>query len=148
MGPIKDLNLLTFVESLMLFFCPSTGNFALSLGRCDLLFVATHLQGRHVRSILEPRQGDARSMQEGRSDSTHFLCSSHLIGIAINRAFLRAQLLRKGGFNPRIRRSGRIFVLYLLSDEMLTGALVTDFCREALRGILALGLLGQGGVDV
>ena len=51
---LKDLKfLLTFVESLMFFFCPPTGDFALSLGSCEVLLVATHLDARGFLTTTE-----------------------------------------------------------------------------------------------
>ena len=40
----KDLNLLTFVKSQMLFVGPSTGDFAVLLGGCRGLLLPAHLQ--------------------------------------------------------------------------------------------------------
>ena len=90
-------------------------------------------------------------MQEGGTECTQFMGSSHLIDVAFKRAFLRAQLLRKSRFNSRIRHSGCVIVLYLLlllGNEMLTGALMPDLGRKALGAILTLGFLGLGSEDL
>ena len=37
-------------------------------------------------------------------------------------------------------------IVFCLRDEMLTGALMDNFCGEALGGLMTLGILGLGGI--
>ena len=133
----KDLKLLTFLKSFVFFFCPPTGDFTLSLGRRQILFVSAHLQGR-LAVVIETASRWVlfhRCWDETRwPNLSYFGQSSHDWSLAaFNWTFLWAQLLWKCWFIPRIVIWSSKIVFRRI--ELFACALMDILSWEALRDL-------------
>ena len=126
----KDLNLLTFLESLVLFVCPSTGHFTLRLGCCLVFLVASYFKDRGLFLLADYR---CMSRRLNGATSTLFVCPSHMTKAAFERTLLRYKLLRERGFISRVSQN----IFFMDGEELLTGAFVRVVGRQALVVIVA-----------
>ena len=145
----KDLNLLTFVESLVLFISPSARGLSHHLGSCEVFLVAPYLQG-WLGILFAHSAAELHAMARSKRAAPMFSfarCSSHLTWSTWHRAFLRTKLLGERRFIPCIRVYNGLIVL--VSINLLAGVLVGDVGGAIVGSLGAvLVVLGHGALSV
>jgi len=132
----KDLNLLTFVESLVFFVSPSACSLAHGLGCCQIFLVSTNLECRLHILIRKAAQFCGLSSVRGATAQFGFSRSSHLTWTALYRTFLWTQLFRERRFIPSIRVDHRWIVLVNIDVFACVFVRNTDGTALGLFGIL------------